>query len=106
VELNLYRILQEALGNIERHARAGEVAVRLSKEGAILRACIGDNGRGFDPQRPRADGERLGMGLVDMRERAEFVGGRCAVTSAPGNGTEIVIEIPLRRMEESRPKTD
>ena len=106
VELNLYRILQEALGNIERHARAGEVSVRLSKEGSTLRACIGDNGRGFDPQRPRADGERLGMGLVDMRERAEFVGGRCAVTSAPGNGTEIVIEIPLRRVEESRSKTD
>jgi len=106
VELNLYRILQEALGNIERHACAGEVGVRLAKEGSILRASIGDNGLGFDPQRPRAEGERLGMGLVDMHERAEFVGGRCAVASSPGKGTEIVIEIPLRRMEDSPAQTD
>ena len=95
-ELNLYRIFQESLGNIERHAQAGEVAIELSKEGSLLRASIRDNGRGFDPQRPRVEGERPGMGLVDMRERAEFVGGRCALTSAPGNGTEIVIEMPLR----------
>ena len=98
-ELNLYRILQESLGNIERHARATEVAIELSKKGTLLCARIHDNGRGFDPLRTRAEGERPGMGLVDMRERAEFVGGRCALTSAPGNGTEIVIEMPLRSVK-------
>jgi len=103
-ELNLYRILQEALGNIERHAQARCIVLHLSKEGSVLRARIRDDGRGFDPQRPRAEGQRPGMGLVDMRERAEFVGGRCALTSEPGKGTEIVIEMPLRFVEESRPQ--
>ena len=98
-ELNLYRILQESLGNIERHARASEVAIELAMKGSLLCARIHDNGCGFDPQRTRAEGERPGMGLVDMRERAEFVGGRCALTSAPGNGTEIVIEMPLRSVK-------
>lgn len=100
-ELNLYRIFQEALGNIERHAHARVVEVQLALEGPILRARIRDDGRGFDPHRPRAGGGRTGMGLVDMRERAEFVGGRCAVSSAPGQGTEIVIEMPLRLVGES-----
>ena len=104
-ELNLYRILQESLGNIERHADAREVAIQLSKEGALLRARIRDNGRGFDPLRARAAGERPGMGLVDMRERAEFVGGRCALSSAPGKGTEIVIEMPLRSVNTSGSKS-
>ncbi|MEY2410193.1 MAG: hypothetical protein QOF48_2863 [Verrucomicrobiota bacterium] len=95
-ELNLYRIFQESLGNIERHSRATEVRIELSRDGSRLRASIRDNGKGFDPQRTRAEGERPGMGLVDIRERAEFVGGRCTLVSAPGKGTEIVIEMPLR----------
>ncbi len=98
-ELNLYRILQESLGNVERHAQARTVSVRLARVGSFLQARIRDDGHGFDPQRPRAGGSRPGMGLVDMRERAEFMGGRCTITSAPGNGTEIVIEMPLRFVE-------
>jgi signal transduction histidine kinase len=67
--------------------------------GSFLHAHIRDDGRGFDPLQPRKEGSRLGMGLVDMRERAEFMGGRCTLTSAPGSGTEIVIEMPLRFVE-------
>jgi two-component system, NarL family, sensor histidine kinase UhpB len=90
-ELQLYRILQEALGNIERHAGARRVEVRLESDPAagLLRLQVRDDGRGFDPSRART-----GMGLVDMRERAEFQGGRCVVHSAPGRGTEILVVIP------------
>lgn len=105
IELNLYRILQEALGNIERHARAHAVALSLEREGPFLRANIRDDGRGFDTQAARPPRARSGMGLADMRERAEFMGGRCAVRSAPGDGTEIVIEMRLRSGENSRLKT-
>lgn len=91
VELSLYRILQEALGNIERHAAARRVEVRLEQAPATgaLHLRIRDDGRGFDPAAARP-----GMGLVDMRERAEFHGGRCLLRSAPGQGTEIEVEIP------------
>ena len=80
-ELNLYRILQEALGNIERHAAARRVEVRLEPDPAagLLRLRVRDDGRGFVPASARS-----GMGLVDLRERAEFHGGRCVVRSAPG----------------------
>lgn len=104
VELNLYRVLQEALGNIERHAGARAVSVSLEREGAFLRAAIRDDGRGFDPKFPDLRGARPGMGLVDMRERAEFTGGRCTLRSGPGKGTEIVIEMPLRSGDNNRPK--
>jgi len=105
VELNLYRVLQEALGNIERHASARTVAVNLQREGAFLRAAIRDDGRGFDPTFPSTRQARPGMGLVDMRERAEFTGGRCTIHSSPGKGTEIVIEMPLRSGDNNRPKS-
>jgi two-component system NarL family sensor kinase len=96
LELNLYRILQEALGNIERHARATVVRLKLAREGSTLKASIRDNGAGFDPLTPHRKGRSPGMGLVDMKERSAFVGGSCVVCSEPGAGTEIMIEMPLR----------
>jgi two-component system sensor histidine kinase UhpB len=104
IELNLYRIIQEALGNIEKHARAANVRLDLSREGSRLRATIRDQGLGFDPLAPPRKGRVSGMGLVDMKERAAFVGGSCAVRSAAGTGTEIVIEMPLRVMDNSSSK--
>jgi PAS domain S-box-containing protein len=96
IELNLYRIIQEALGNIERHARASRVHLRLARKGSILRTHIKDDGSGFDPQAPRRKGQPTRMGLVDMKERAAFVGGSCVVCSAAGAGTEIIVEMPLK----------
>jgi len=94
VELNLYRIVQEALTNIERHARARLVHIRLSRQGGRLTAWIRDNGRGFDLHAPGRAGRQNGMGLVDMKERAAFMGGSCSVCSGK-SGTEIVITVPL-----------
>jgi signal transduction histidine kinase len=96
VELNIYRIIQEALANIERHARATEVHIRLGRQGQYLAACIRDNGRGFEPQSLRPGGAKQpGMGLVDMRERAAFMGGSCSVHSSSKTGTQIQIMIPM-----------
>ena len=107
IELNLYRIIQEALNNIEKHSRATDVTLRLAREGSFLRATIRDNGRGFDPllTHHRAGKKNHGMGLVDIKERAAFVGGHCAVQSVPGRGTELAIAIPLNQTESHGKKT-
>jgi two-component system sensor histidine kinase UhpB len=105
IELNLYRIIQEALGNIEKHSRATQVTLRLAREASLLKAAIRDNGRGFDAALlEHRKSKYPGMGLVDMKERAAFVGGNCTLRSAPGEGTEILIEMPLRLVEHSRPR--
>ena len=106
MELNLYRIIQEALGNIEKHSRASRVSLRLGREASQLRTVIRDNGRGFDPQAPHNKKSKpSGMGLVDMRERAAFVGGRWQLRSAPGTGTEIVVEMPLKSVDNSKSRS-
>jgi signal transduction histidine kinase len=106
LELHLYRIIQEALGNIEKHSRASHVNIELSRRNSHLRACIRDNGRGFDPLAPRRNKrQRPGMGLVDMKERSAFVGGTYQLQSAPGTGTEILVEVPLKSVENSKTKS-
>jgi two-component system sensor histidine kinase UhpB len=94
LELNLYRIVQEALANIEQHSGATRVALRLTRDGPWLHVSIRDNGRGFDPQEVQRR-TRGGMGLVDMRERAVFLGGTWKLQSAPGAGTELEAQVPL-----------
>ena len=108
IELNLYRIIQEALGNIEKHSRATQVSLRLTRQATKLCAAIADNGCGFDPiaPRPRRTAKGGGMGLVDMRERAALLGGHCQLRSMPGSGTEIVVEMPLKNNETSKHKTN
>ena len=106
IELNLYRIIQEALGNIEKHSRATKVSLRLARQASKLCAAISDNGCGFDPLAPRTRRSKPGgMGLVDMRERAALLGGLCQLRSTPGSGTEITVEMPLKSIETSKPKT-
>jgi PAS domain S-box-containing protein len=95
-ELALYRILQETLKNVEKHARARNVTVHLTKPGDIVQLIIHDDGIGFDPDqhpvRPKGTG---GFGLLGMRERAAYVGGILKVKSIRRSGTEIEIRIPL-----------
>jgi signal transduction histidine kinase len=95
-ELALYRILQEALKNVEKHAHARHVIVHLTKPGNIVQLTINDDGIGFDPaQQPAPRKSQGGLGLLGMRERAAYVGGTLTVKSVRRAGTEIEIRIPL-----------
>jgi two-component system, NarL family, sensor histidine kinase DevS len=92
VETALYRIVQESLTNVVKHARAGHVSVVLRQGEGSVTVLVEDDGVGFEPQRVRGDG----LGLVGMRERVGLLGGRVAVESRPGAGTTFVAEVPLR----------
>jgi signal transduction histidine kinase len=96
VEVAAYRIAQEALTNVVRHADARRCDVTLAIDTRLL-LSIRDDGRGVPADR------RAGVGLASMRERAHELGGTCAVTSGAGGGTEIVVYLPL--LEQERPWT-
>lgn len=87
----LFRILQEALTNVMRHAEAHTVTVRLELLGDSLHLSISDDGRGFDPASVRADS----FGLVGMRERVLMLGGQLSLDSRPGEGTLLRVRVPL-----------
>ncbi len=96
-ELALYRILQEALKNVEKHARARHVTVRLSQKGAFVSLEINDDGIGFDQARHQERKTRKGgLGLLSMSERATYVGGALRIKSVRRAGTEVELRIPLR----------
>jgi len=92
VETALYRIVQEALANIVKHAGATRVSILLTHKDTSVAAVIEDDGAGFDPA---AVGDDV-LGLVGMRERVGLVGGRLRIESGDGAGTTIVAEVPLR----------
>lgn len=98
LEVALYRIAQEALQNVVKHADASHLVVRLAVRDDVICLRVSDNGNGFDPTAPVGDGDghaRLSYGMVGMRERAELVGGRVTVTSRPGSGTTVEVLVPL-----------
>jgi PAS domain S-box-containing protein len=90
LERELYYLAIEALNNVLKHAQATEVTVLLRQSASRLRLEIADNGRGFDPRQVSA-----GYGLAVMQERAERLGGKLEISSAPGSGTRIVAEVGL-----------
>ncbi len=90
VALALYRILQEALTNVVRHAAATSVTVRLDRSGGRVRAAIEDDGCGFD-----ANSAVRGIGLHSIRERVTLLGGTLGIDSAPGRGTVIEVQLPV-----------
>ena len=93
-ELALYRILQKALENVERHARARHVTVSL-RQRAFIQLTIHDDGIGFDPEHHAARRNGMGgLGLLSMRERATYVGGDFKIKSVRGAGTKIEVLIP------------
>jgi len=100
IELTFYRILQEALRNVEQHARARHVTVRLTKQGGGVQLVIQDDGTGFDPRKnyPNTQNGKSGLGLLSMRERVSYVGGTLKVTSARRAGTKIAVSIPLDKI--------
>ena len=89
----LYRVAQEALANVQKHAAATEVRVELTEEGAGCRVSIVDNGRGFGHSAAGPDSEHTG--LVSMRERAEIAGGWCKVRSHAAGGTAVEFWVPF-----------
>lgn len=90
----LFRVAQEALNNVARHARASRVKVVISKISGGIRLEVADNGKSF-PVRKVMQARTKRLGLVGMRERVEMVGGRLAIESAPGKGTTVRAEIPF-----------
>ena len=91
----LYRVAQEALANVAKHAQATLVKVSIQKLRDAIRMEIKDNGKSFQVQGVLPTGRNKGLGLLGMRERVEMVGGRFAVESSPGKGTTIRAEIPF-----------
>jgi two-component system, NarL family, sensor histidine kinase UhpB len=94
LELGVYRIVQEALTNALRHAGATAISVKIHARDGALRAEVRDDGRGFDAGAV-VSGERGGLGIGGMQERARYLGGEVEVDSTPGKGTRVVVLIPL-----------
>jgi signal transduction histidine kinase len=92
METALFRIVQEAVNNVLRHAQAQHVAVTLARQADHVELCVTDDGQGFDIQLPRSGRH---VGLWSMRERVEQLGGRFEVRSAPGQGTALSALVPL-----------
>jgi two-component system sensor histidine kinase DevS len=91
--INLFHIAQEALSNVQKHARATWVRAQLNGDAGQLRLSISDNGVGFDTSRPVEPAHR---GLVNMMERARNIGAHFSLDSEPGRGTTVTVELPLR----------
>jgi signal transduction histidine kinase len=98
-EIQLVRIVQEALANVRKHARAGRVSVRLQADGDVLSLEVADDGRGFVLEQPRRTGWPH-FGLQTMRERAEAIGGAFELDSAPGVGTRVRVRVPATQTRE------
>jgi signal transduction histidine kinase len=89
--LCLYRVAQEALNNVARHAGARSASVALRQVDGGLRLAVIDDGAGFDPE---SAGTRMSLGMASMRERVRLVNGTLDIESAPGRGTKIVAWVP------------
>jgi signal transduction histidine kinase len=105
-ELTVYRIAQEALSNVDQHAGASSVEVTLSVVGDRLQLRITDDGEGFDQRAGDAAAVEGSLGLPGMLERAELVGGTVQVRSRPGEGTTVVVSIPVERSGQEMPVGD
>ena len=92
IETTIYRVSQEALTNAQKHGDATNAEVVITEQDAWVTITVRDNGKGFDTSQ-----KSNGFGVLGMRERAELLGGKVEITSAPGAGTEVRAEIPVSR---------
>lgn len=96
-EIGLFRIFQEALTNVAKHAQAGQVRVTLEEKEDEYRLVIADDGLGFDPAIVTGGpSSSRRLGLLTMRERAQAIGGRFQIESQPGWGTRVIVEVPAQ----------
>ena len=98
LESTIYRVIQEALTNVSRHAEASSAVVSVSERDGVIRASVTDDGKGLpeaDRLGPRGDGLEGGFGMSGMRERAELVGGELELVPAPAKGTVMRLIVPL-----------
>ena len=101
-ELVLFRIAQESLNNVRRHAHASEVRVMVSFHPKNVRIVIEDDGEGFDAPDKFDDLVASGkLGLIGMHERARILGGTMRIDSEPGKGTRVVVEAPVHKRGQS-----
>jgi signal transduction histidine kinase len=91
IETTLYRVVQEALTNVVRHARASHVDVVLERREDVMLVIVEDDGKGFDLSLVKREGH---LGLLGIQERAEMLGGTLTVESKPGSGTTLFVEVP------------
>ena len=93
-EIALFRIVQEALNNVAKHAHAGRVHIALERADAQLILSVEDNGVGLGTVSVSGTRQRHGLGMVTMRERTQAVGGEFEIGAAPGRGTRVVVRVP------------
>ncbi len=106
IEASLYRIVQEGLGNIVKHAKAKRASVDIVQHHQNISLKITDNGQGFDPgELPAWQSQRHCSGILNMKERAAMLGGSFHLASAPGEGAVLTFEIPLSGRSHTWPKT-
>lgn len=98
-EIHFYRIIQECLGNAIKHSQATAISVMVQRVETDISLVVSDNGVGFVPMRPVADGARGGFGLTGISERAMLLGGNASIQSVPGQGTTVTIKIEAKAIE-------
>ncbi|WIV10508.1 sensor histidine kinase [Proteiniborus sp. MB09-C3] len=100
IEIACFRIIQEALNNISKHSRARDVLIKIEQTMDKISIVIKDNGIGFEMNNLKRNPEKNGFGLIGMKERAELLNGKLDIISAFGEGTKIILTIPLERKDE------
>jgi PAS domain S-box-containing protein len=93
VESTLFRVVQEALNNVAKHAQASQVTVSVEFDAGIVRLIVADDGIGFDPAQAARPDARRGWGLLTMAERVEALGGHFSVESRPHSGARVIVEV-------------
>ena len=95
MEIGLYRVVQEALANATKHARASRILIDVRAKSGTLKVSITDNGIGFDSKAHRGVSEGRGLGLLSMKERLTAIGGTLSISSAHMSGTKLSISLPI-----------
>jgi signal transduction histidine kinase len=100
VETTIFAIVQETVNNAVKHAQAQNIMVQLTETATAIYTVIRDDGQGFDVNQVMSNYEERGsLGMINLKERTQLIGGELSIRSAPGNGTRITIQIPKERSE-------